>query len=104
MSVTGEQVHEQMRLERRGVAKMGAQAFTLKCLTPAEVAARPRHRFGSQAVAIQGCTFRQDDTLFTVHEVHIPPGSETQHAFYARNMSRALTRNEHAGGAFIRIV
>ena len=75
MSVTGEQVHEQMSLERRGVANMGARALTLAHLTPAEVAARPRHRFGSQAVAIQGCTFKRDDKLFTVHDVHIRPGS-----------------------------
>ena len=33
-AVTAEQVHQQMRLERRGVAKMGTQAFTLTCLTP----------------------------------------------------------------------
>ena len=75
MSVTGEQVHEQMRLERRGMAKMGAQALMLSRLTPAEVAARPRHRFGPQAEAIQGCTYRRDDTLFTVDDVHIRPGS-----------------------------
>ena len=64
-AVTAEQVHEQMRLaEGRGVAKMGAQAFTLTRLTSAEVAARPRHRFGPQAGAMQGCIFRRDDKLF----------------------------------------
>ena len=76
MAVTAEQVHEQMRLERRGVAKMGAQAFTLTRLTPAEVAAMPRLRFGSQAEATQGCTFRQDDALFTVHDAHLCLGSK----------------------------
>ena len=86
-----------MRLERRGVAKMGAKAFTLTRLTPAEVAARPRHRFGAQAAAIQGCTFRRDDKLFTVHNVHIRPGSKTEHAVYARNMPRALARDEQKG-------
>ena len=95
-AVTAEQVHhEQMRLERRGVAKMGAKAFTLTGLTPAEVAARPRHRFGAQAAATQGCTFRRDDKLFTVHDVHICPGSKTELAVYARNMSRALSHNAY---------
>ena len=50
--VTAEQVHEQMRLERRGVADMGAAAFTLRRLAPAEVVARPRHRFGPEAIAL----------------------------------------------------
>ena len=49
---------------------MGAQALTLTHLTPAEVEARPRHQFGSQAVAIQGCTSGQDDKLLSVHDVH----------------------------------
>ena len=100
VSVTGEQVHEQMRLERRDLAKMGTQAFTLTCLTAntrEKVAATPRHRFGSHAAAIQGCTFRRDDKLFTVHDVHIRQGSKTEHAIYARNMSRALTRDEQKG-------
>ena len=48
-------------------------------------------------MAIQGCTFRRDDTLLTVHDVHIRPGSKTQHAIYARNMSRALTHDEQKG-------
>ena len=55
------------------------------------------HRFGSQAVAIQGCTFRRDDQLFTVHDVHIRPGSKTEHTVYARNMSRALSHDEQKG-------
>ena len=91
-------MHDQMRLERRGVTKMGAKAFTLtRLITPAEVAAWPRHRFGAKAAAIQGCTFRRGDKLFTVHDVHIRPGSKTEHAVYARNMSRALSHDEQQG-------
>jgi hypothetical protein len=46
---------------------------------------------------MQGCTFKMDDKLFTVHDVHLRPGSKTEHAAYARNVSVALTRDEQEG-------
>ena len=85
-AVTAEQVHEQMRLERRGVAKMGAQAFTLTNLTLVLSASR-----GNAGLYLQ--VGRQ--ALHCAYDVHIRPESKTAElAVYARDMSRAVSREE----------